>query len=301
MTIAGTSAQQIVVTQPSNESTEKVRSLAEALGLDVKEYKNQATILSKAVLNGMVEAEAKSSITALSTTNNVTKKAYEIGDRAPFIEIRPPIARVPNEVPMYAEMVDSNTRTCVFVAEDGTIIQALKLSPNPNSIIVNSSKMINRYNTMTRWVEEHWGDEIDMITISGSSFSLMAFQPAVGLSVVNRNNTAAYLYLKELIKFYRTNGCLFQDNSYERAVSNKTELSDDDAVYRFLKDNPSFCHSHPMRGMIKERVLIRITLDYVSFLGYFENFDLIEDSASPYRFTYNITFKSERTKLIVGV
>jgi hypothetical protein len=243
----------------------------------------------------------KELVSAIDSANPPTKVAYNIGDRAPFIEIRPPIQRVPNEGSMYVEMIDLNRRTCLFVAEDGTVIQALKLSPNPNSIIVNSSKTINRYNTMTRWVEEHWGDEIDMITISGSSFSLMAFQPAVGLSVVNRNNTAAYLYMKELIRFYRTNGCLFQDNSYERATSDQTALSDDDAVYRFLRDNPTFYQNHPMRGMLKERVLIRITLDYISFLGYFENFDLIEDSSSPYRFTYNITFKSERTKLIVGV
>jgi hypothetical protein len=142
-----------------------------------------------------------------------------------------------------------------------------------------------------------------MITISGSSFSLMVFQPEgspPGLSVANRNSTAAYSYMRELIRFYRTNGCLFYGNEYEQGNPDE-EIPSESAVYRFLTDNPSFYQNHPMRGMIKERVLIRITLDYTSFLGYFENFDLIEDSSSPYRFIYNITFKSERTKLIIGV
>ena len=286
---------------PDNDMVDIVVTEAGKSGLHIMEPEDWASIVT---LESLSDLNYNEVISAINSANPPIKVAYDKGDRAPFIEIRPPIQRVPNEGAMYVEMIDSSMRTCMFVADDGTVIQALKLSPNPDSIIVNSSKIVNRYNTMTRWVEEHWGDEIDTITISGSSFSLMSFQPQdnpTGLTVSNRNSTAAYLYFKELIRFYRTNGCLFQDNAYDHGVSDDEAAKNNDAVSVFLKGNPTFIQNHPMRGMIKERTLVRITLDYTSFLGYFENFDLIEDSNIPYRFTYNITFKSERTKLIVGV
>ena len=37
-----------------------------------------------------------------------------------------------------------------------------------------------------------------------------------------------------------------------------------------------------------------MTYDYLTLLGRFETFDIIEDATKPFRFTYNIIFKAEK-------
>jgi hypothetical protein len=246
-------------------------------------------------------------LSAAQTKNGVTiqKVRLESSDISRFIEIRPPIRRLPNETPMYIEMIDSNYQPCAIQVSDGSIIQALRLAPNPDSMIINSSKIVSKYNTMTRWVETHWGDELDTITFSGSTFSFMAYKSgssSPGLTVVNRQTTDAYIMLKELIRFYRTNGSLYQDSGTyvpENETSFETANQYSPSVV-FLNKYPEFKSRHPRESMIRERLYLRITFDFVSFVGYFETFDFIEDSSSPYRFTYSAIFKSERTKFILG-
>jgi hypothetical protein len=161
---------------------------------------------------------------------------------------------------------------------------------------------------MTRWVEEHWGDENDSITFSGSTFSFMAYTPdppKPGLTTAYRRDTQSYQMLKELVNFYRINGCIYQDGV---TYATEDQISDPipnnsaniDATASFLKRFPEFVQRHPLEGTIRERLYIRITFDYVSFVGYFESFDLIEDSTNPYKMNYDIAFKSERTKYILG-
>jgi hypothetical protein len=246
-------------------------------------------------------------LSAAQTKNGVTiqKVRLESSDLSRFIELRPPIRRLPDETPIYIEMIDSNFQPCAIQVSDGTVIQALRLAPNPDSMIINSSKIINKYNTMTRWVETHWGDELDTVNFSGSTFSLMAYKSdnvSPGLSVVNRQTTDTYKMLKELIRFYRTNGSLYQD-SVTYVPENETSFETANQyspTVRFLDTYPEFKNRHPREATIRERLYIRITFDFVSFIGYFEAFDLTEDASSPYRFTYSANFKSERTKFILG-
>lgn len=244
----------------------------------------------------------------LGPTKNwkICKKSYEI------VEIQPPyVKRVPNEISMIIDYVDSNLKPVYIELEDGAKIEALKLTPNPDSMVISSSKIINRYNTMTRWVEEHWGDDLDSINFSGSTYSFNVKIPSdnfsqssyTGLTAVGRNASESYQFLKEIVTFYRTNGYLYQEpNGYSmnKSINSEQEQFEYNTVNRYLLQNPSFVSNHPISGMIRERLYNRISFDYVTFLGYFESFDITEDSNSPYRLIYNTVFKSEKTIWTVG-
>lgn len=223
------------------------------------------------------------------------------------VEIQPPYVRkVPNETPMIIDYVDSNIKPVLIEFQDGAKLEALKLTPNPDSLVISSSKIINRYNTMTRWVEEHWGDEIDNINFSGSTYSFnvrVDDGKYTGLTAMQRNSSEAYKFLKALVDIYRTNGYLYQEkNGYasSKAPQNDKEQFDYTMVNRYLLQNPSFQNNHPRQGMIRERLYNRISFDYVTFLGYFESFDITEDSSNPYRLVYNTVFKAEKTIWTVG-
>ena len=46
---------------------------------------------------------------------------------------------------------------------------SVTLLVNPTSLNINMSKIINRTQTMTGWIEEHWGEELDTVTFQGAS------------------------------------------------------------------------------------------------------------------------------------
>jgi hypothetical protein len=227
-------------------------------------------------------------------------------------EIRPTLRKHPDWRSFYVQMVDSNFNSVGIVLDSGIVISSLKLTPTPNSLTINSAKIVNRYNTMTRWVEEHWGDEIDTITLAGSSYSFFAYNlantPNVGLTNEYRRNTKAYELMREMQKIFHYNGIIFQDEKTYEGTGNlfqgnlgtfSTELS---ATDRFLADptNQFFKNRHPRRGLAKERLYINLYFDYMSATGYFESFDIMEDETDPHRLTYSLVFKAERIKWIQG-
>ena len=187
--------------------------------------------------------------------------------------------------PFYIEMVNSSGVGVSIKAQDGTEILGIKLMINPATMSVNMSKIVNRTQTMTAWFEDHWGEEMDTVTLQGSTAAFVVganrlwgagkihqgqnleTDPVAVVSGVEPGITTRYRRLsvsyrewKKLIQLFSTNGCVF--------------------------DN---------QGFVKDRHFIRLTYDYASFIGYFESVDTTEDSNSPYRFTYNITFRAEKT------
>jgi hypothetical protein len=217
-------------------------------------------------------------------------------------EIRPYLRKLPNEIPVFLRMVDSNMKPYSIVMSNGLVVTSLKMSPNPEALTINSAKMINRYQTLTRWVEEHWGDEIDVITMSGSSFSFFGYAlngRYPGLVAESRRLTEPYKYLKELQKLFTYDGFIMQDNrTYEGSVGSlRVEGFVNPVVEQFLNDpdNFEFVNNHPREGMVKERLYINFAFDYFSCMGYLDTFDIVEDSKSPYRMTYTLVFKSEKT------
>lgn len=191
-------------------------------------------------------------------------------------------------IPMFLDMIDRNfDRKDIYLGNE-VLVSTLKMNPNPETISINTAKKINRYMTMTRFVEDHWGDEIDSVSLTGSTFS---FFGNFGLTSTNRGTTQAYLWLKELVKFYQVNGCVYQG-------SEEYDTGSEDSfgfVTDFLSKNPQFKNNHPRKGMIKERLYLRLTYDYLTLIGRFESFDLVEDQSMPYRMQYNAIFKAEKT------
>ena len=217
-------------------------------------------------------------------------------------EIRPFLRRTPNEIPMFLRMMDSSMQPYGIAMSDGLVVTSLKMAPNPDTITINSAKMTNRYQTMTRWVEEHWGDEIDVNSLTGSTFSFFGYGingKIPGLLTESRNLTQAYRYLGELQTFFTFDGFVMQDNrTYEGSVGSlRVEGFVSQAVSAFLgdKDNQGFVNNHPREGLVKERLYINLAFDYLSCLGYLDTFDIAEDSTSPFKMTYTMVFKSEKT------
>lgn len=225
------------------------------------------------------------------------------------------ILRSPTALPFFVEMVDRFNKNVSLPwppdndktesSKDSQRILGIKFIVNPASISINMSKIVNRTQSMVGWIEEHWGEEIDTVTFTGSSaafvtgrtllrnvrqqiiensqdraqaradfYAALGFndEPLVnqdtrvsldigpGLTVRHRRNSLSYEQMRDLIKIFSANGCLF--------------------------DN---------QGFIKDRVFIKISFDYSSYIGYFESIDITEDATTPFRFTYTITFKAEKT------
>lgn len=272
---------------------------------------SQDLTVSPLIGTGLTSA-TQTSGSVVTPYNSADMYKFKLSDAgiSEAIEIAPFLKREYEFRPMYLQMVDTDKNIVGIGLSEGVVITSLKLNPNPNSINVSSAKMINRYHTMTRWVEEHWGDEIDVISANGSTYAFMAFATdglsEAGLTVAQRDKTKAYLMLKELVKIFQTNGCLYQDSStYEGAQFSPTtnlQVTDLTATDRFLLDptNAYFLNKHPREGMTKERLYINLYFDYLSVTGYFESFDILQEAGSPFKFTYSFVFKAEKTKYIQG-
>jgi hypothetical protein len=178
---------------------------------------------------------------------------------------------------------------------NGQKISSLKLNMSPQSLVVNAAKKINRVQTMIRWAEEHWGDEMDQISFSGSTFAFIHFPKAGekaggGLCVDSRNLTAPFQELQHLVNIYKTNGAVYQEE----------ELGANEQPREFFNygdpSRPILLRRHPRAGFIKYRLYIRLRCDFAEFIGYFESFDITEDASSPFKLSYKASFKSEFTK-----
>lgn len=174
---------------------------------------------------------------------------------------------------------------------DGGYVTSLKLNMSPASLVINSAKKINRYQTLIRWVEEHWGDEMDQITFNGSSFSFLDFKTSSsGLCVDSRNMTEPYRELRHLADLYKTNGIIYQGSELAEGEKSRDFFNVGDPA------NPYVVRTHPRAGMVRSRLYIRLRCYFAEFVGYFESFDITESSDKPFSLNYHISFRSEHTK-----
>ena len=188
------------------------------------------------------------------------------------------------------EMIDKDLNLRSITRAGGFVVRGLRLQMSPSTLTMNSVKLINRGQTLAGWVEEHWGDDLDQVTFSGKSLSFVA--EVAGrrtLLVDSRADSAAYLEMQALIDIYKTNGLVLYDadppDGQERKFYGYANSSKPQRVIA----------AHPMRGMVKERFYVRITFDFVTVIGYFESFELVERAETPYAAEYNLSFKAEQT------
>lgn len=198
----------------------------------------------------------------------------------------------------YIEMVDSSLKTVDLPTSNTNIkLRGLRLGVNPSSLSINSAKIINRFQTLTRWVEEHWGDELDSISLQGSTLAFILFENQSvlgnvngGLNTSERNLTTPYQELQSLVRIFQSNGLIFQGEK-DTDLNGNIQLT---VVPVEGSDDVVEFPSHPRIGLIKERLYIKLSYDYGEFIGYFESFDIVEDSAKPFSLTYSINFKAEK-------
>lgn len=138
------------------------------------------------------------------------------------------------------------------------ILPALYFHINPNNFNIAYAKKIHRYQTFNSYVEEYWGDELDTVTCQGSTGAFISEE--LGLDSVGRLNTKAYLKFQDILDVYRNNGCIYNN-----------------------------------KGRVLQKGKIIMFFDPGTYLGYFENFNYSESADSPFRFTFDFTFKVQKS------
>ncbi len=207
--------------------------------------------------------------------------------------------KYPAYVPFILAMVDKNLnlQTLPYPSQEGQqttdTIYGVELFVNPTSISNNMSRIVTRTQTMTAFVEEHWGEELDTLTFQGSTATFvlggndiyavrMYDSPqspivnfygyagaevtsvrddvAPGITTSQRRSSVSYKQFLRVIDLFRSNGCTFDKN-----------------------------------GFVKNRYYILLSYGMQAYRGLFESIDVTEDAMNPFRFIYTITFKSEET------
>ena len=138
------------------------------------------------------------------------------------------------------------------------VIPEITLHVNPQDMDFQYKKLINRVRTRGGWFEEHWGDELDIMTVSASTGSFLDIRS--GLSVDQRWQTLSMINFREILSLFKNNATFSND-----------------------------------QGAVVSQGQVRIDYDNFKFYGQFSNFNFDEDETQPFRFTFNFTFEVKRT------
>lgn len=215
-------------------------------------------------------------------------------------------------IPVFIELVDQNGNNVAIPyppikndGEPGRAIIGVRLLVNPASINVNMARIVNRSQTMVSWVEEHWGEEIDTVSIQGSTAAFV-----LGASDLRyaRDQANKDVQNKEAARadFYSSLG--LQDQSLI-TPANSANFLEPGLTTRFRRNTLSYQEFRKLievfvtngvvydsQGFVAERRFVQISYDYSSYVGYFESIDVTEEATMPFRMMYTISFKSLKTR-----
>ena len=138
------------------------------------------------------------------------------------------------------------------------VIPEIKFHVNPTEMDFQYKKLINRTRTRGGWFEEHWGDELDVMTVNAATGSF--FDIRHGLSVEKRWQTLSMINFREILSLFRNNACVYNNT-----------------------------------GAVVSQGSVRIDYDNFKFYGQFSTFGFDEDETQPYRFAFNFQFEVKRT------
>ena len=152
------------------------------------------------------------------------------------------------------------------VLNPNMIVPPLYMHINPTTFNQGFQKKIQRYTTLNAFVEEYWGEELDTISCTGSTggFFLDGETEYDVPSLVsrNRNQTKSFFKFQDILDLYRNNGDVYDSN-----------------------------------GRVIKKGHVILTFDIGTYYGYFENFNYLEDAETPYRFTFDFSYKVEKSYL----
>ena len=164
---------------------------------------------------------------------------------------------------------------------------------------------------MTGWVEEHWGEELDTITLQGSSAAFIWQGPysVIPSSPITANGQQYNVPVTESAEQIRQAFNQYNDipdlgtwaptGNGDTDGLTSTARRRDTASYQEFKRIIQLMNANAavfdIRGLVSNRFYIQISYDYAAYRGYFESIDITENAETPFKFIYTITFKSERT------
>ena len=209
------------------------------------------------------------------------------------------------------EMVVSNGTVRSIAKAGGVNVTGLLLQMAPESLSINSVKVIGRMQTLSAWVEEHWGDDLDQVTFTGKTLAFIGNDPngVKSLLVNGRGGTEAYKEIRALVDLFKTNGLVIQGADIGNTTQVSQSITDPNGgpiTYTSPRKIRRFYNavypaevrsitSHPRTGLVKERLYIRLTFDSCTCIGYFDAFEVSESADMPNLFSYNASFRSELT------
>lgn len=151
--------------------------------------------------------------------------------------------------------------------ENQVVVPAMYVLVNPSNFSLRASHNIHRYATRGAWVEESYGLNMDEISAKGttagfiSKAGIVSTRCAPGKGITN---TEAYMAYEALVAIYRNNGeAHFTDGQIVRL--GKVWMLYDDGIYQ----------------------------------GYFTTFSTQESAEKPFLFTFDFTFKVQKT--VIGL
>jgi hypothetical protein len=205
----------------------------------------------------------------------------------------------PDRVKFIVQTVDGDGHPFKYTIGDYSIV-GLVLLVNPSAVSVNLAKLVNRTQTMTTWIEDHWGEELDTITFTGSSAGFIWEGP---LPYVQTPQGGPQTTDQVQDVFDQYNNISSLGSTEPHGVGDTDGLTvkrrRDTVAYnefrQFIQLANANSTTFDLRGMVSDRLYIQLSYDYACYRGYFESYDLTENAETPFKFIYTITFKSEKT------
>jgi hypothetical protein len=242
-------------------------------------------------------------VVSAGTSSNTLETSYYNQDISPvsYDDGRKRVSdSMSSDLNFYIEILDSSlSLSNIPLFRGDYILKTLRLGVNPRSLSFNSENIITKGQSLTRWVEEHWGEEISTITFEGSTLAFIMIpgtqgsnvkKDSGGLSTEKRNLTYPFQEFQHFINLIKVNGLIYQDlegeGGSDALVPTIGQINSEEKFEYFQQ--------HPRYGMVRERRYISLKYDYGQFLGYFENFQVSENSSNPFIYEYSVTFKAEK-------
>jgi hypothetical protein len=203
-----------------------------------------------------------------------------------------------NYTPFIISMIDAdgNLKTLPYPSQDDQAtedtIYGVELMVNPASISNNMSKVVTRTPTMTAFVEEHWGEELDTLTFQGSTATFVNGGTDIYTVRLHDSNTSP---IKEFYRFAGAGVTAINDDEPGITTSQRRASVSYHQFLRLIDIFRSNGCIFDQNGFVKSRLYVFLSYGNEAYRGLFESIDVTEDASNPFRFIYTITFKSEET------
>lgn len=180
--------------------------------------------------------------------------------------MRPP----PNYIPFVISL---------YNVETGEARYPLTLMVNPTDIQYGHTHAVQNAYTRRSWVTTYWGQQLQTLTVSGSSAGFYYNPNQVmntvrglrirngGLTNYNRRNSLEFANLLALVSFFKRNGSYFLTDNADQTLWN-------DGTSR----------------VINVMDFVMISYDGADHVGSFNTFTLDDNANMPYRINYNFEF-----------